>query len=276
MAATPANTFFGSHAVPVVNILGCNVSSVTVFEALATMELWIAQNSPHCRFVVATGFHGVWEAQKNVAFMDILNSADLFCADGIAPVWLSKLLGEPLVGRVPGPDLLAAFISVANIKSYSSFFLGDTPDTLAALSATISQRYPKHRIAGMLSPPFRRLTHKDNLAILDSIHEAKPDVLWVAFGLPKQELWIFEHLKDLKVPVAVAVGAAFGFMSGKVKRAPGWMGGAGFEWLWRLAHEPRKLWHRDFVEGPKFLAHAIRACLRSRAEHRARNGRLSG
>jgi len=265
MLGRTANRVFSANAsIPIVDIMGCNISSVTVFEALATIETWIQEQSNRCKFVVATGFHGVWEAQKNLGFRNVLNSADLFCPDGIAPVWLSRIMGEPLNGRVPGPDLLAAFVSVANIKGYSSFFLGDTPETLAALTTKIKDRYPGHRIAGTLSPPFRALTEDDNQAILDMIHEAKPDVLWVAFGLPKQELWIFEHLKRLDIPVAIAVGAAFGFLSGKVKRAPLWMGGAGFEWLWRLAHEPRKLWHRDFVEGPRFLAHAIRVCARSR------------
>jgi N-acetylglucosaminyldiphosphoundecaprenol N-acetyl-beta-D-mannosaminyltransferase len=257
-------------SIPIVDIMGCNISSVTVFEALATIETWIEQQSQRCKFVVATGFHGVWEAQKSLSFRNVLNSADLFCADGIAPVWLSRIMGEPLTGRVPGPDLLAAYVSVANIKGYSSFFLGDTPETLTALTNKINEKYPGHRIAGTLSPPFRPLTEADNQAILDTIHEAKPDVLWVAFGLPKQELWIFDHLRELKIPVAVAVGAAFGFLSGKVKRAPLWMGGAGFEWLWRLAHEPRKLWRRDFIDGPRFLAHAIRVCARSRRHSRER------
>jgi N-acetylglucosaminyldiphosphoundecaprenol N-acetyl-beta-D-mannosaminyltransferase len=259
-----------TERIPIVDIMGCKISSVTVFEALATIEIWIEQQSQRCKFVVATGFHGVWEAQKNSEFRSILNSADLFCPDGIAPVWLFRIMGEPLNGRVPGPDLLAAFINAANIKGYSSFFLGDTPETLAALTTRIAGRYPGHRIAGALSPPFRSLTEADNEAILETIHKAKPDVLWVAFGLPKQELWISQHLKELNIPVAVAVGAAFGFLSGKVKRAPRWMGRAGFEWLWRLAHEPRKLWHRDFVEGSRFLAHAIRVCARSRFQERDR------
>ena len=251
--------------------MGCNISSVSVFEALATIETWIERQSQRCRFVVATGFHGLWEAQKSIDFRNVLNSADLFCPDGIAPVWLSRIMGEPLSGRVPGPDLLAAFVSVANIKGYSSFFLGDTPETLQALTTKIKNRYPGHRIAGTLSPPFRTLTEEDNQTILKTIHEAKPDILWVAFGLPKQELWIFEHLKRLDIPVAIAAGAAFGFLSGKVRRVPAWVGRAGFEWLWRLAHEPRKLWHRDLVEGPRFLAHAIRACARSRHPERNRH-----
>lgn len=269
IAQTGDHAFNAKAHIPVVDIMGCNISSVTVIEALATIEMWINQRSKRCKFVVSTGFHGVWEAQKSTYFRNVLNSSDLFCPDGIAPVWLSRIMGEPLIGRVPGPDLLAAFLSAANIKGYSSFFLGDTPETLAVLTRKIKHRYPGHRIAGTLSPPFRALNENDNGAILDTIHKAKPDVLWVAFGLPKQELWIFEHLKRLDIPVAVAAGAAFGFISGKIRRAPLWMGGAGFEWLWRLAVEPRKLWRRDFVEGPKFLAHAIKVCARARHHERA-------
>ncbi len=269
MSSAPVvNRAFSAYPqIPVVDIMGCNISSVTVFEALATIETWI-EHSKRCRFVVATGFHGVWEAQKSPEFKNVLNSADLFCADGIAPVWLSRILGDPLNGRVPGPDLLAAFVSVANIKGYSSFFLGDTPETLEALTNRIEKRYPGHRIAGSLSPPFRPLTAADNAAILETIDRAKPDVLWVAFGLPKQELWIAEHLERLDIPVAIAVGAAFSFLSGKVRRAPTWVGSSGFEWLWRLAHEPRKLWRRDLIDGPRFLAHAIRVCAQSRHHER--------
>jgi N-acetylglucosaminyldiphosphoundecaprenol N-acetyl-beta-D-mannosaminyltransferase len=250
--------------------MGCKISSISVFEALATIETWIERHSDSCKFVVATGFHGVWEAQKSLAFRDVLNSADLFCPDGIAPVWLSRILGQPLDGRVPGPDLLEAFVSVANVKGYSSFFLGDTPETLAALASKIKDRYPGHRIAGSLSPPFRPLTLDENASILKTIKLAQPDVLWVALGLPKQELWISEHLARLHVPVAIAVGAAFGFVSGQIKRAPLWMRAAGLEWLWRLGHEPRKLWHRDFIEGPRFLAHAVRVCVRNRQRNSVR------
>jgi N-acetylglucosaminyldiphosphoundecaprenol N-acetyl-beta-D-mannosaminyltransferase len=236
-ASFQTQTVRAGTVVPIVEVMGCKISSITLFEALATIEMWIEQQSPRCKFVVATGFHGIWEAQKSLRFRDVLNSADLFCPDGIAPVWLSHILGQPLNGRVPGPDLLSAFVNVANIKGYSSFFLGDTPETLAALTGRIKGRYPGHHIAGSLSPPFRQLTEDDNADILNMIRLARPDVLWVAFGLPKQELWISEHLMRLQVPVAIAVGAAFGFVSGQIKRAPLWMRSAGLEWLWRLAHE---------------------------------------
>lgn len=92
------------------------------------------------------------------------------------------------------------------------------------------------------------------------INNARPDVLWVALGLPKQEWWIYRNRDRLRVPVAVAVGAAFGFVSGRVKRAPKWVGRAGFEWVWRLAMEPGKLWRRDLIDGPRFLVRALSEC----------------
>jgi N-acetylglucosaminyldiphosphoundecaprenol N-acetyl-beta-D-mannosaminyltransferase len=259
----------GPAALATVDILGCNVNRITIAEALRTIDQWICQPNGRCRFVVATGFHGLWEAQKVASFRKVLNSADLFCPDGIAPVWLSRLIGDPIEQRVSGPDLLSAFAKMADAKRYSSFFLGDTPETLKALAAKLQADYPRHQIAGSFSPPFRAPSAAEDIMVVDMINQAKPDVLWVALGLPKQELWIYDHLHQLRVPVAMAVGAALSFVSGQVKRAPQWIGDNGFEWLWRLAMEPAKLWRRDLIDGPRFLAHAIYQCTRSRVLRKA-------
>jgi N-acetylglucosaminyldiphosphoundecaprenol N-acetyl-beta-D-mannosaminyltransferase len=246
-----------------VEILGCRVSKVTLIEATELIEGWIQRPAPKPRYVVATGFHGLWEARKNPEFQAVLNSADLFCPDGIAPVWLSRLNGEALPERVPGPDLLTAFLAKANEAGYSSFFFGDTEETLALLKRKVEATYPGHRIADVLSPPFRPITAEEDSAMIDRINEAKPDVLWVGLGMPKQDWWIYNHLERLRVPVVAGVGAAFQFLAGGVKRAPAWVGDNGFEWLWRLAAEPRKLWRRDLIDGPRFLAHALLASMRS-------------
>jgi N-acetylglucosaminyldiphosphoundecaprenol N-acetyl-beta-D-mannosaminyltransferase len=87
------------------------------------------------------------------------------------------------------------------------------------------------------------------------INDAKPDVLWVGLGLPKQERWIFDHLTRVQVPLIIGVGAAFKFLAGTVQRAPSWMGDRGLEWLWRFAKEPRHLWRRVLVDGPQFIGH---------------------
>ena len=96
------------------------------------------------------------------------------------------------------------------------------------------------------------------------INQAGPDVLWVGLGLPKQEQWIFSHREKLDVPVIVAAGAAFKFVSGKVQSAPGWIRESGFEWLWRFFHEPGRTWRRAFVYGPEFAARSLLELMRRR------------
>ena len=108
------------------------------------------------------------------------------------------------------------------------------------------------------------MTLEEDSAIIEQINKAKPDVLWVGLGMPKQDWWIYNHLDRLGVPIVIGIGAAFRFLSGNVKRAPAWVGDNGFEWLWRLASEPRKLWRRDLIDGPRFLAYAFVQSMRAR------------
>ncbi|MDR3412063.1 MAG: WecB/TagA/CpsF family glycosyltransferase, partial [Formivibrio sp.] len=92
--------------------------------------------------------------------------------------------------------------------------------------------------------------------IVERINAARPDILWVALGMPKQDIWIHERLARLDVPVAIGVGAAFAFVAGTVPRCPEWVGRAGFEWVFRFLKEPRKLWRRDLLDGPRFILYA--------------------
>lgn len=236
-----------------VYVLGCGVSRITLAGALDRIEAWIAAPAPAPRYVVATGFHGIHVAAEDPEFRRILNGADLFCPDGIAPVIVSRLRGDPLPERVPGPDILRGFLARADARGYASYFYGDTEPTLAALRERLAREYPGHRVAGTCSPPFRPLTDAESDRIVADINASGAHVLWVGLGLPKQERWIAAHIDRLEVPVIVAVGAAFGFESGRVSRAPALVGRLGLEWAWRLAAEPRKLWRRTLVQGPRFL-----------------------
>jgi len=251
-----------------VDVLGAKIDHIDLDGAVARIADWIDHPRESTRFVAATGFHGLWIAQQDRRFLEILNSADLFCPDGIAPVWISKLQGGGLHTRVPGPSLMSAVLEAANERRDSSFFYGDRSETLDALKTRLERRYPGHRIAGMRSPPFRALTAAEDEAMIREINAARPDILWVALGLPKQEIWIHEHRDRLEVPVAVAIGAAFGFVSGRVSRAPEWIGNSGFEWVWRLMAEPKKLWRRDLIDGPRFLLHVLREHVRSKRRRR--------
>lgn len=238
-------------------VLGTRVHMIQIPEVLRRMETWIEGSRTRCRQIVVTGMHGVIEGHKDPRFRQILNSAELLIPDGISVTWIGRLRGFPLRERACGADLMHAFFRRANEKGYRSFFYGDTPQTLGRMRTRLECDFPGMQVAGMFSPPFRRLTADEDNEILERINAAAPDVLWVALGLPKQERWISERLDRLNVPLAVGVGAAFGFVARTIKRVPRWIGEAGFEWLWRFVHEPKKLWRRDLIDGPHFLFHVF-------------------
>ena len=238
-------------------VLGTRVDRVQNTDVMAEMERWISEDDGRCRFIVNTGFHGLWEAHRDPAFRAVVEGADMFSPDGIAPVWISRLRRTPLRDRATSAELMDMIFTRSMARGYSHYFFGDTDATLDALREQLAVRYPGMRVAGTFSPPFRALTPEEDQAQVDQINAASPDVLWVGLGLPKQERWIHEHRDRLNARVAIGVGACFGFFSGKVARSPAWVGNVGLEWLWRLSREPRKLWRRAFVDGPQFALHAL-------------------
>jgi hypothetical protein len=175
--------------------------------------------------------------------------------------------GLLLSGLLAG-EAIAKLSALPAPRSSLSFSTAPICTVIPAIStATLnrpSQRLPRlsqpnTRAIGwpaLSHPLFGPLTPEEDQAIIDRINDARPDVLWVALGLPKQDIWIHDRLSRLKVPVAVGVGAAFAFVAGTVPRCPEWIGRAGFEWVFRLLAEPKKLWRRDFFDGPLFLYQA--------------------
>ena len=244
-----------------VGILGSSVHLVDTVYVTTQIAHWIEARGPAPCQLVVSGFHGLWLAHKDPGLRSMLQGAELWVPDGIAPVWVARLRGHRNVHRVPGAELMKAFFALADEKGYRSYFYGDTAETLKQLSARLVIEYPRHQIAGACSPPFRAVTPDEDERLVREINQAQPDVLWVGLGMPRQERWIFEHRERLRVPVVVGVGAAFGFLSGRVKRCPEWLGASGFEWAYRFLREPRKLWRRDLLDGPQFLLHvALELC----------------
>jgi len=239
-----------------IRVLGVRVNIIQTPEVVSRLEHWI-RNRDSCRYVVATGMHGIMEAQRHPDFKAIVNAADLFVPDGISLIWTARRRGFKLKKRVCASDLMWEFFKHAEQKGYSSYFYGDTNDTLERLISTLRQSFPRLNIAGYHSPPFRPVTPEEDEQEIRMINESGADVVWVGLGLPKQERWMFEHVGKLRVPVLVGVGASFKFLSGQVKRAPQSLGDLGFEWLWRLLHEPRRVWQRVFFDAPRFVCHLM-------------------
>ncbi|MFK5894195.1 MAG: WecB/TagA/CpsF family glycosyltransferase [Pseudomonadota bacterium] len=190
---------------------------------------------------------------RHPELLDILRNADLVTADGMPIVWLSHLLKSPLQERVTGADLVPALVKVASEKGHSIFFLGGKGDIGKQAAEILKSSYPKLTIAGVYSPfVFTKgskmlTTQQQDNDIIRIINEAKPDILLIGFGNPKQELWFNRNRYKLKVPVSIGIGGTYEFIVGRVDRAPIWLQKMGFEWIYRIMQDPKKLYKRYII-----------------------------
>lgn len=228
-------------ASPIV-ILGVPFDNVTTAQTVASIEDMVESRQPH--HLVTANVDFLVQSLNDVELHRILTDAHMVLCDGMPLVWASRLLGNPLPERVAGSDLVPLLIETAVRKQYRLFFLGAAPEIADKAVANLKAKHPQVVIAGHYSPPMANLFEMDHAEICRRIREAKPDLLFVSFGCPKQEKWIAMHYRDLNVPVSVGVGATIDFLAGKVVRAPRWMRATGMEWLFRLAQEPRRLFKR--------------------------------
>jgi len=234
------------------HVLGVRLNAVRIPEVIQQIERWIEDRKVG-RFIAVANTHVVMESQQDVSFKRLINSADLCVPDGMPLVWCGRFHGHPLRRRVYGPELMLTFCQETAAKGYRHFFYGGDPDVSGELVKRLQETCPGIQIAGAYSPPFRPLTREEDGEIIERINLARPDVLWVGLGCPKQERWIHGHRQQLKVAAMVAVGQAFDLLSGRKKPAPTWMSENGLEWVFRLIQEPRRLWRRYLVYNTKFI-----------------------
>lgn len=228
-----------SESAPPIVLLGVPFDNVTTMEAVNRVEQMVASGRPH--YLATANVDFLVQALRDVELRRILTDAHLVLCDGMPLVWASRLLGNPLPERVAGSDLVPLLLEVAARKKYRVFFLGATEESAEKCCARLSKQYSDLIIAGHYSPPFAPLLEMNHDEICRRIKEARPDLLFVSFGCPKQEKWIAMHYRTLGVPVVAGVGATIDFLAGQTKRAPMWMRKTGLEWLHRLAQEPRRL-----------------------------------
>lgn len=233
----------------VVEILGCPVHRMDLQSATLRMAEMIESGGPHHVALVAV--HTIMNARKDRGLLALYRRASLALPDGVSVLMASHLLGRPIPARVAGTDLLLSFARIAAAKGYTFYLMGSSPRQVAE---SLARENPRLQVVGMSEPPYcEELPEDVNRSIIKEINRANPDVLWVGLGAPKQDRWIAENLGALRVRVAVGIGAAFDFCSGRVRRAPVWMQRIGLEWFFRFLMEPRRLFSRYFVEAAPFL-----------------------
>jgi N-acetylglucosaminyldiphosphoundecaprenol N-acetyl-beta-D-mannosaminyltransferase len=240
---------------PDFKVLGVRVDAVQIPDVMTCMERWIEWGDG-CHFIAVTSMHGVMEAHHEPSFRDVLQAADLVIPDGMPLIWLGRRQGLALKRRVYGPEVMETFCRLTGPKYGHFIYGGGTPAITEHLVHVLNNRYGV-RVLGTYVPPFRSLTPEEDAEAIARINRARPDVLWVGLGTPKQERWIYERRHKLDVRVAIGVGAAFDFLTGVKRKAPGWMQEHGLEWFFRLGAEPRRLWRRYLIYGSKFAYYVM-------------------
>jgi len=235
-------------------LLGIRLDALNISAAVSKIEEWLSPESKKkSRYVCISNVNNVVEAQKNPLFKRIQNEADLSVCDGMPLVWLARLKGLKLKERVYGLALMQQILREGEKKGYRNYFYGSTEGVLKAMVLKIRSQYPKLEICGFYSPAFRPLTETEKESIAKDINDSGADIVWVGLGCPKQEIWMHEFKDRLSFPVLIGVGAAFDFLAGTKKQAPAFIQKSGFEWLFRLCCEPKRLWRRYLINNSIFL-----------------------
>lgn len=238
-------------------VLGCRIDRLTLDETVARCETAVRQRT----YVQ----HMAINAAKLVSMRDdhqlqvVVDRCDLVTADGQAVVWASRLLGDPLPERVAGVDLMHRLFGLAADKGYSVFVLGAKRSVLERAIARMTEQHPRLRIAGYHDGYFDRSQWGE---IADEVRDARPDMLFVAISSPTKELFLGEYGSAMNVPFVMGVGGAIDIVAGVTRRAPESWQRTGFEWLYRLLQEPRRMLRRYAVTNSRFLVWVAQAYLR--------------
>ncbi len=202
-------------------------------------------------YVCVCNVHMMVESIESVRFNNILNNADIVTPDGMPIVklisWKYKINQE----RVAGMDLIKDLVRECSQRNKSIFFYGSTNDVLSSIKENLNSKYENLKF-NLFSPPFRKITKKEELEIIDLINKSKSDFLFVSLGCPKQEKWMYMNKDKIKACM-IGLGGAFDVYAKKKKRAPQWMINFSLEWLFRLILEPKRLWKRYFITNSKFI-----------------------
>ena len=231
-----------------ITILGIPINNVSMSEAIETIMEWLneAERSQIC-FVNADCAN---IAYRNKTYLEVLRKARFCLADGIGLKLAGKLLAREIKQNVNGTDLFPLLCEALSGTGKGLFLLGARPEVPERVRDWINKNYPGVTVSGCHHGYF---SPEEEPEVIARIAESGADLLLVAFGAPRQDTWIHDHLRETGVKVAMGVGGLFDFYSGRTARAPLWMREIGMEWLYRFTQEPGRLWKRYFVGNGVFL-----------------------
>ncbi len=199
----------------------------------------------------------IMACQRDPNVLTSVNAADIVVPDGVPVALLGRIGGYKKTRRVYGPALMQEVCKVSALKGYRHFFYGAQEHVLDNLENRLKRKFNGLLVAGRFSPPYRILSEKEKRDCVDMINQARPHIVWVGLGSPKQDVWMYENRGKIKAPVMIGVGAAFDFISGNKLQAPRFVSAIGLEWFFRLCCEPRRLWKRYLIDNSLFLVYLV-------------------
>lgn len=232
-----------------VKLFNIEIDALSMLQTLDIVEDAVANDKHIHHTVVNAGKIVLMQEDKELE--KSVNEADLINADGQAVVWASKMLGSPLPERVSGIDLMEKLVKRSFEKGYRCYFLGAEEDVVSNLITLYKKKYSNNVIAGYRNGYFKK---SDEKRIAKVISQSNANILFVAITSPKKEIFLNTYKKELKnINFIMGVGGSFDVIAGKVNRAPKWMQDIGFEWLYRVIQEPRRMFMRYLVGNTKFI-----------------------
>ena len=242
----------------ILRIFGLKINNVTMTEALDILLDSMSEGN-HFRVCFVNADCGNISF-KNHDYKQCLLNADFVLADGIGFKLAGRILNQEIKQNVNGTDMFPKLLAEMEKKNKSIYLLGGKPGVADDVTAYIKKEFPGVKIAGLQHGYFKENEEKK---VVNDINAANPDCLLVAFGAPRQDMWIEKYLMDSNAKVAIGVGGLFDFFAGRVPRAPQWLRDIGLEWLFRLVQEPGRMWKRYLVGNALFLWRTLREKLNS-------------
>ncbi len=236
-------------------VLGVTFKNTTYPEVEKSLNSFILTGIQKTVFFVNA--HCLNVAFEHPEYKKIIPSADLVLPDGMGLLMASRLKNYRMKENINGTDLFPKILELSQSKKFNLYFLGGTQEVNNNLISLVTSSYPGVNVVGGHHGHFDKKTHSK--FIIEEINKLNVDILFVAFGVPMQEIWISEHKKYIKSNLILGVGGLFDFFSGKNKRSPQWLRELGLEWVYRIYQEPKRMWKRYIVGNPKFLLRVVKS-----------------
>jgi len=229
------------------NILGIEMDCLSYKDMHRIFKKWLSDKESRSHSLALINVNCCVSALFDTQLIDLYNSADIVGIDSMPFLRWARAFYDKSCDRFYAPDLMLEVSSKAKECGYTFFLYGGADEAPDKIEEYLCKRFDGIKVVGKYSPPFRPLTEEEDKAVCDMINRARPDFLWVGLGSPKQDIWINEHRDKIRGTIMVASGATFDFFSGRIKQAPLWIREAGFEWMYRLTKDFRRLWVRYLV-----------------------------